>query len=81
MDDLNARLRGLADKEARLEAEIQTCIAYQEAMLAFTEQHGEQFEMAMIEDLLNSVYTVESDRRQHLLNIRFEKAFLSSRLK
>lgn len=80
MNNPTERLNGLIEKEARLEAEIQTCAAYQTAMLEFTEQHGERFEMTMIEDILHSIYTVESDRRQHLLNVRFEKALLVSRL-
>lgn len=74
------RYEQLVLKTDQLSAEIEACEAYLDAMLTFTHQHGEQYQMTTIEDLLNAVYEVESDRRQNLLNVRFEKALLSCRM-
>lgn len=77
MNDLNVRYERLAEKADRLTEEIEMVEAYVEAMLSYTHKHGERYQMTLIEDVLNAVFTVESDRRQHLLHVRFEKALLS----
>ncbi|WP_027092748.1 hypothetical protein [Cohnella thermotolerans] len=80
MEDLNDRYNRLVEKEDRLVAEIETIEAYLDGMLGYTHKHGDRYQMTMIEDILNAIHAVESDRRQHLLNVRFEKALLSCRL-
>lgn len=81
MEELRARYDRLVEKENKLSEEIETIEAYLDGMLTFTHKHGEGHQITIIEDILNAIFTVESDRRQHLLNVRFEKALLSCRLK
>ena len=81
MKELELRYNRLVEKEDQLSEEIETISAYLDGMLSYTHIHGEQYQMTIIEDILNAVFAVEIDRRQHLLNVRFEKALLSCKLK
>lgn len=47
-------------------------------MLDFTYKHGAKYPMATVEEIVKAVHAVESDRRQHLLNVRFEKSLITA---
>ncbi|MEK0317036.1 hypothetical protein [Cohnella sp. 56] len=78
MSELTARYEHLTRKADQLSAEIAACEAYLEAMLDFTYAHGAKYPMVTVEEIVHAVHAVECDRRQHLLNVRFEKSLLSS---
>ncbi|RUS43557.1 hypothetical protein [Cohnella sp. AR92] len=80
MEDLNNRYNRLVEKEDQLLEELETIETYVDGMLSYTHKEGDRFQMTMIEGILNAVFALESDRRQHLLHVRFEKAMLSCRL-
>lgn len=75
-----ARYKYLVDKADRLAEEIETCEAYLDAMLSFTHKHGDRYQITMMEDMLDAIFKVESNCREHLRHIRFEKALLSCRM-
>ncbi|MDG0814220.1 hypothetical protein [Cohnella rhizosphaerae] len=77
---MNAWYNSLVEKEDKPIEELETIEAYVDGMLRYTHKQGDRFQMTMIEDILNAVFALESDRRQHLLHVRFEKALLSNRL-
>lgn len=78
MIELTARYEQLARKTEQLTDEIAACEAYLEAMLDFTYKHGAKYPMTTIEEIVQAVHAVECERRQHLLNVRFEKSLLSA---
>lgn len=78
MTEITARYEQLARKAEQLSAEIATCETYLEAMLDFTYEHGAKYSMTTIEEIVQAVHAVECERRQHLLNVRFEKSLLSA---
>jgi hypothetical protein len=80
MEELRFRYNRLVEKEDQLSEEIETIAAYLDGMISYTHKHGDRYQMTIIEDILNAVFAVESDRRQHLLNVRFEKALLACKL-
>lgn len=80
-NDLVPRYQRLIQKEAQLIDELAVCEDYIEAMLDITHKHGSRLHLSIIEDIVNAVYKVESDRRQHLLDIRVELAIVGCEMK
>lgn len=80
IENLSERYEQLVEKEDQLSEEIETCEAYLDGILRFTHKHGDRYHMNMVEDILNALFTVESDRRKHLMTVRFEKTLLSYRM-
>jgi|GEM_PF-1678540 len=80
-NDLVPRYQRLIQKEAQLIDELAICEDYIEAMLDTTQKRGSRIRLTIIEDIVNVVYRVESERRQHLLAIRVELAIVGCEMK
>ncbi|WP_127530533.1 hypothetical protein [Paenibacillus kobensis] len=80
-NDLVTNYQRLIQKEAQLIDELAVCEDYIEAMLDITQKNGSRLRLSIIEDIVNAVYKIESDRRQHLLDIRVELAIVGCEMK
>ncbi|UHA73726.1 hypothetical protein [Paenibacillus sp. 481] len=81
MSHLIEKLEQLYERESVVNERLETCIAYQSAILDYTIQEGFRCHQTAIEDILLAVHRVEMDLRTEVCHLKLAKALVSSEVR